>query len=157
MLQMDKKCNCVTDLKIRFIPFFLIWMERRSIYYWLQPILLLFRIREESLRVIVNSERECVSRDFSFAQQTSRRICNRIGLLEIDKFGPSLDRYLWNIVICKFAPLNATESLINPDSYITIELIELLSYLCSKFQKRVICLMLESFDISFIWNSIYHR
>lgn len=68
MLQMDKKCNCVTDLKIRFIPFFLIWMERRSIYYWLQPILLLFRIREESLRVIVNSERECVSRDFSFAQ-----------------------------------------------------------------------------------------
>lgn len=22
MLQMDKKCNCVTDLKIRFIPFF---------------------------------------------------------------------------------------------------------------------------------------
>lgn len=69
MLQMDKKYNCVTDLKIRFIPFFfLIWMERKSTYYWLQPILLLFRIREESLRVIVNSERECVSRDFSFAQ-----------------------------------------------------------------------------------------
>lgn len=114
------------------------------------------RFERNLLRVIVNSQCECVSRDFSFAQQTSRRICNRIGLLEIDKFGPSLDRYLWNIVICKFAPLNATESLINPDSYITIELIELLSYLCSKFQKRVICLMFESFDIS-LQNSIYHR
>lgn len=142
---MDK---IVIDLKVRFV------IRWRYFFFFLKngiKVQLLFVIsnsssfldRKESLRVIVNSQCECVSRDFSFAQQTSRRICNRIGLLEIDKFGPSLDRYLWNIVICKFAPLNATESLINPDSYITIELIELLSYLRSKFQKRVICLMFE--------------